>query len=65
MDERELRRIIHARYKAKCRENTELRAQVARLEEQVRRLQAGIAMQAEIVATAERVIGLRPTPASA
>lgn len=64
MDEREVRRIMHARYKAKCREAAELREQVRRLEWEVTRLRAGITAQGEIVALAEQVIRLRPTPAA-
>lgn len=60
MDEAEVRRTIHARYKAKCAELRELQAENARLAGRVRQLEDMIKMQGEIVALAEQVLGLVP-----
>lgn len=65
MDEREIRRAIHARYKAKSAEARGLIAENGRLKARVRQLESMIADQAFIVELSEQVIGLRDSPPSA
>lgn len=65
MDEREIRRAIHDRYKAKSAEARSLIAENGRLKARVRQLESMIADQAYIVELSEQVIGLRDSPPSA
>ena len=65
MDEREIRRVIYARYKAKCAEARELAAENGRLAARVRQLESVIAEQGYIVELSEQVLGLKDAPPSA
>jgi ribosomal protein L23 len=65
VDELEIRRAIHARYKAKCLEVRELIAENAGLRAQVRQLEFTIDGQRAYVELAEQVLGLTDAPPSA
>ena len=58
MDEIEIRRAIHARYKAKCLEARELIAENEGLRAQIRQLEFTVDGQRYIVKLAEQVLGL-------
>lgn len=62
MDEIQIRRAIHARYKAKSAEVRALIAENGRLAARVRELEWVIAEQGYIVELSEQVIGLRDSP---
>jgi hypothetical protein len=65
MDEIEIRRAIHARYKEKSADARGLAAENARLKGRIAWLESVIADQRYIVELAEQVTGLRDSPPSA
>jgi predicted ArsR family transcriptional regulator len=58
VDEIEIRRAIHARYKAKTAEARELTRENGQLKERIRWLESVIEEQGYIVKLAEQVLGL-------
>lgn len=63
MDEREIRRRVHARYKTARAALATVTAERDRLRAELDRTRTAVAAQMEIVDLAEQVIAIRATPA--
>ena len=65
MDEIEIRRAVHARYKAKAAEARELAREIGQLKERISWLESLLEQQRYIVSLAEQALGLTDAPPSA